>query len=134
MIDNDRGALYVKGGINMKKLYTQIINGIEYDIIIATHEEIKQEITGNPKSDSEYWGTHYGRTQQIIIANDLKLENGTRAYVHEYIHAHRFANGYDTQRNELNEEAICDYIMSNYYTIYHMAEHFKKHYEEYLKQ
>lgn len=118
----------------MKRLYTQIINGIEYTINVAPHSELKEEITGNPNSDIEYWGTHYGRKQHIIIADDLSLENGTRAYVHEYIHAHRFANGYDTQRNELSEEALCDYIMMTYNTIYHMAEHFKKHYEEYLKE
>jgi hypothetical protein len=114
----------------MKELYKQIINGVEYQVILASHKELKEEITGNPNSESEYWGTHYGRKQQIIISDDLSLENATRAYVHEYTHAYRFVNGYDTQRDELSEEALCDYIMMNYYTIYHMAEHFKKHYEE----
>lgn len=118
----------------MKELYKQIINGIEYTINVASHSELKEEITGDKNSDSEYWGTHYGRKQHIIIANDLSLENGTRAYVHEYIHAHRFTNGYDIQRNELSEETLCDYIMMTYYTIYHMAEHFEKHYKEYLKE
>jgi hypothetical protein len=116
----------------MKKLYKQIINGIEYTVNLASLEEIKKEMTGSIESEEEYYGYHYSRKRQIVIADDLDGEQATRSYIHEYIHAHRFSNGYDIQKDKLNEESLCDYVMANYYTFYHMAEHFSKHYIKHI--
>ena len=116
----------------MNVLYKQIINGIEYLVCLAPHEYLKKEMTGNENSKQEYYGFHYSRKRLIIIADDLDEEQAVRTYAHEYTHAHRFCLGYDTQNDSIDEEALCDYIMMNYETIYHMAEHFRKHIKEHI--
>ena len=109
----------------MKELYKQIINGIEYTVGLATQKELRDVM----EEQDEYNGVHYSRKRLILIVADLDYNQSLKSYAHEYIHAHRFALGYDTN-TPLNEEAICDYIGANYDTIYHMTEHFGKHIKE----
>ena len=106
----------------MDKLYVQIINGIEYGVCLGTQKEIRDIVEG----DDEYNGVHYSRKKLIVISDDLDYEQSLKTFAHEYVHAHRFALGYDIGTPK-EEDAICDYIGANYNTIYHMTEHFGKH-------
>lgn len=102
----------------MKELFKVKINNIMYTVHHATQEELK-EMMGDTKKDTRYYGVHSAFEQKIAILRGLPYEVAKASLVHEVGHAIFATNGnilIPTPKDTgAYEEAICDFIGSNYY-------------------